>query len=66
MLFVFRILLLAALIAVLASLVSVQLIRAAATVLGDEKLYGESLEDTGSSLRESVLFLDRFLGGKGA
>ncbi len=66
MIALFRIFLLATLLAVFASLSSFQLLKATSAVLENEKFCGECMEDVRCSLRDSGLFLDRLLGGKGA
>ncbi|MDP8247112.1 MAG: hypothetical protein P9M00_03170 [Candidatus Tritonobacter lacicola] len=66
MIALFRIFLLATLLAVFASLSSFQLLKATAVVLENEKFCGDCMEDVRRSLRDSGLFLDRLLGGKGA
>ncbi len=58
----FRILLLAVLLFVLATLSSFKLLKATSDVLGDEEIHSGCVEDVRSSLRDAGLFLEGLFG----
>ena len=57
MLIIFRILLLAVLLVVLASVTSIQLLKATSVILGNTSLCGSCIEDVRNSLHDSYIFL---------
>ena len=57
---------LAALVTVVAAAASVLLLKGVSVVLGEPALYADCMEDVAGSLRDSALFLDGALGGRGA
>ena len=55
----------AVLLTALAAAASVLLIKGVSVVLGEPALYADCMEDVAGSLRDSALFLDGALGGRG-